>query len=109
MCCDTMSILRFAVTALLASSVFSVCFGFYFFCQTVYFLFRFTNNFFLLHVTLIFHTAIFRLQSVHSVSPCHDEISEDLNNSYGSVQNVLTTDLNMRRVSAKFVPRVLTV
>jgi len=37
------------------------------------------------------------------------EISEDLNISYGSVQNILTTDLNMRRVSAKFVPRVLTV
>ena len=37
------------------------------------------------------------------------EISEDLNISYGSVQNILTTDLNMRQVSAKFVPRVLTV
>ena len=37
------------------------------------------------------------------------EISEALNISYGSVQNILTTDLNMRRVSAKFVPRVLTV
>ena len=37
------------------------------------------------------------------------EISEDLNISYGSVQNILTTDLNMRRVSAKFVPRVLTI
>ena len=37
------------------------------------------------------------------------EISEDLNISYGSVQNILSTDLNMRRVSAKFVPRVLTV
>jgi len=37
------------------------------------------------------------------------EISEDLNISYGSVQNILTTDLNMRRASAKFVPRVLTV
>jgi len=37
------------------------------------------------------------------------EISEDLNISYGSVQNILTTDLNMKRVSAKFVPRVLTV
>jgi len=37
------------------------------------------------------------------------EISEDLNIPYGSVQNILTTDLNMRRVSAKFVPRVLTV
>jgi len=37
------------------------------------------------------------------------EISEDLNISYGSVQNILTTDLNMRWVRAKFVPRVLTV
>ena len=37
------------------------------------------------------------------------EISEDLNISYDSVQNILTTDLNMRRVSAKFVPRVLAV
>ena len=30
------------------------------------------------------------------------EIAEDLNISYGSVQNILTTDLNMSRVSAKF-------
>jgi len=37
------------------------------------------------------------------------EISEDTNISYGSVQNILTTDLNMRRVSAKFVPCVLMV
>ena len=37
------------------------------------------------------------------------EISEDMNISYGSVQNILTTDLNMRRVSAKCVPHVLTV
>ena len=37
------------------------------------------------------------------------EISEDLNISYGSVQNILTTVLNMRQVSAKFVPCVLTV
>jgi len=37
------------------------------------------------------------------------EISEDLNISYGSVQNILTTDLNTRRVSMKFVPHVLTV
>ena len=37
------------------------------------------------------------------------EISEILNISYGSVQNILTTDLNMRRVSAKFVPHVLMV
>jgi len=33
----------------------------------------------------------------------------DLNISYGSVQNILKTDLNMRRVSAKFVPRVFMV
>jgi len=37
------------------------------------------------------------------------EISEDVNISYGSVQNILTTDLNMRRESVKFVLRVLTV
>jgi len=37
------------------------------------------------------------------------EISEDLNISYGFLQNILTTDLNMRRVSPNFVPRVLTV
>jgi len=35
------------------------------------------------------------------------EISEDLNISYGSGRYILTTDLNTRRVSAKFVPRVL--
>jgi len=37
------------------------------------------------------------------------EISGDVNISCGSVQNILTTDLNMRRMSAKFVPCVLTV
>ena len=37
------------------------------------------------------------------------EISEDPNISYGSFQNILTTDLNIRQVSAKFVPRVLMV
>ena len=37
------------------------------------------------------------------------EISENLNISYGSVQNILTTDLIMRQVSAKFVPHVLMV
>jgi hypothetical protein len=37
------------------------------------------------------------------------KISDDLNFSYVSVQNILTTDLNMRRVSVKFVSRVLTV
>ena len=30
------------------------------------------------------------------------EIAEDLNISYDSIQNILTTDLNMRRVSVKF-------
>ena len=37
------------------------------------------------------------------------EISENVNISYSSVQNILTRDMNMRRVSAKFVPCVLTV
>jgi len=37
------------------------------------------------------------------------EIFDILNISYGSVRNILTTDLNMRRVRTKFVPRVLTV
>jgi len=32
-----------------------------------------------------------------------------MNISYSSVQNILTTDLNMRRVTARFVPCVLTV
>jgi len=36
------------------------------------------------------------------------EISEDLNIFYGSIQNILTTDLNIRQVSVKFV-RVLMV
>ncbi|XP_068225004.1 protein GVQW3-like [Palaemon carinicauda] len=36
------------------------------------------------------------------------EISEETNLSFGSVQAVLTDDLNMRRVTAKFVPRILT-
>jgi len=36
------------------------------------------------------------------------EISEYLNISYGATQNIITTDLNMRRVSAIFF-RVLTV
>jgi len=35
------------------------------------------------------------------------EISEYLNICYGFVQNILTTDLNTRRVSAKIVPRFL--
>jgi len=37
------------------------------------------------------------------------EISQDLSISYGSVQNILTTGVNLRRMSVKFVPRVLTV
>jgi len=37
------------------------------------------------------------------------EISEDTNISYSSVQNILTTGLNMRQLSARFVPHVLTV
>jgi len=37
------------------------------------------------------------------------ELSENVNISYGSVRNILTTDLNLRQMSAKFVPRVLTV
>jgi hypothetical protein len=36
------------------------------------------------------------------------EISGDLDISYDSVQNI-STDFNMRRVTAKFVPRVLRV
>lgn len=36
------------------------------------------------------------------------EVAEDLNLSYGSVQTILTENLGMRRVSAKFVPRLLT-
>jgi len=32
-----------------------------------------------------------------------------MNISFGSVQNFLTTDLNMRRVSVKFIPCVLMV
>ena len=49
--------------------------------------FQFTNNsrllyFFLLHVTLIFHTAIFRLQSVHYISLCHDSNFHALSKSH---------------------------
>lgn len=36
------------------------------------------------------------------------ELAEELNISYGSVQSILTDNLHMRRVSAKFVPRLLT-
>ena len=36
------------------------------------------------------------------------EIADDLHISFGSVQQILTKDLNMKRVSAKFVPRILT-
>ena len=35
------------------------------------------------------------------------EISEELDLSFGSVQALLTEDLGMRRVAAKFVPRLL--
>ena len=37
-----------------------------------------------------------------------DEISEATGVSWGSCQRILTVDLNMRRVAAKFVPRLLT-
>jgi len=37
------------------------------------------------------------------------EISEDLKISFGSIHKIITTDLNMRRVSAKFFPPVFTV
>ena len=37
------------------------------------------------------------------------EIAEESNLSLGSVQAILTEDLKMRRVSAKFVPRLLTL
>jgi histone-lysine N-methyltransferase SETMAR len=35
------------------------------------------------------------------------EIAEDIGLSFGSVQSILTEDLGMRRVSAKFVPKLL--
>lgn len=35
------------------------------------------------------------------------ELAEDFNISYGSIQSILTDNLHMRRVSAKFVPRLL--
>jgi histone-lysine N-methyltransferase SETMAR len=35
------------------------------------------------------------------------EIAKDIQISFGSVQSILTDDLGMRRVSAKFVPRLL--
>ncbi|KAJ4428812.1 hypothetical protein ANN_25805 [Periplaneta americana] len=37
-----------------------------------------------------------------------DEVSEQMNLSWSTVQRILTEDLHMRRVSAKFVPRLLT-
>ncbi|KAJ4439429.1 hypothetical protein ANN_07553 [Periplaneta americana] len=37
-----------------------------------------------------------------------DEVSEQTNLSWSTVQRMLTEDLHMRRVSAKFVPRLLT-
>jgi len=36
------------------------------------------------------------------------EIAEDVGISFGSCQAILTEKLNMQRVAAKFVPRVLT-
>lgn len=36
------------------------------------------------------------------------EIAEDLDISVGSVQSIISDDLNMKRVSAKFVPKLLT-
>jgi len=36
------------------------------------------------------------------------EIAAIVNVSYGTVQTILTCDLNMHRVAAKFVPRLLT-
>ena len=37
-----------------------------------------------------------------------DEVSEAMGMSWSSCQRILTVDLNMRRVAAKFVPRLLT-
>ena len=36
------------------------------------------------------------------------ELSVEVGVSYGTCQAILTQDLNMRRVDAKFVPRILT-
>jgi len=36
------------------------------------------------------------------------ELSVEVGVSYGTCQAILTQDLNMRRVAAKFVPRILT-
>ena len=36
------------------------------------------------------------------------EMSDELNLSFYAVQSILTEDLNMRRVSAKFIPKLLT-
>ena len=36
------------------------------------------------------------------------EIAAIVNVSYGTVQTILTCDLNMHRVAAKFMPRLLT-
>jgi len=38
-----------------------------------------------------------------------NDIAAILNVSYGTAQTILTCDLNMRRVAAKFVPRLLTL
>jgi len=37
------------------------------------------------------------------------EVAEDVGIAFGTCQKILTEDLQMRRVSAKFVPRLLTV
>jgi len=36
------------------------------------------------------------------------EVAEDVRIAFGMCQKILTEDLQMRRVSAKFVPRLLT-
>ena len=36
------------------------------------------------------------------------EVAEDVGISFGTCQKILTEDLQIRRVSAKFVPRILT-
>jgi hypothetical protein len=46
--------------------------------------------------------------------PCNQritirELSDELGLSFGSVQSILTEDFGMKHVSAKFVPKLLTV
>jgi hypothetical protein len=74
--CGALTILPFAVTALLTSSLI-VQFCFLFRLLNCLFSFLFTNNFglvysYLLHVTLIFHTDSFRLHTVHFSYTCND-------------------------------------